>query len=350
MTEASESSNGTEGGGKFRNALSRMKSKTTSAIKTIQDKSKVVRDKGMEKVQQMQEKGKDAMAQAQARRAPDVMVDTEEDGLESLKQMVEEAKTNPRRRPEKWSFEASPLDCFEKTKDDLLMAFVRWSRLSDANSDQDSLDSDAKYNISKAFRRLESYANWMLKTGTDMTEPPLTKESIQEAWGVWSLKVSYDKHNRLVWWMDMDAVDAEAVQELKPVDSLRLFCWFAHYVLLDRHAQQYGMVLVQNLGKKHLLKQMALMPPKLMLKIDRLTIGTMPVKTKQLYIVRSPQWAKLVMGLAQPFLSQKLRQRIVTLPESKTLEELLGADCIPQEFPGCEGKLERDVVWATYFA
>ena len=318
--------------------------KTTQLVGTMKEKGTETTQKLKEGVKTTIEKGKEMTKKPES-----VVVSTEEEGMDKLKQMVEAAKE--KRRPEKWSFATAPLASFEKETDDLLMAFVRWSKRSADNvSIDDSLETESKYDITKAFNRLESYANWMDKQKDAIAEPPVTTESIQETWKIWNMKVSYDKENRLVWWMDLDSMDPEEVKKLNVNDSLRLFVWFAHFVLLDQHAQQQGMVMVQNLGKKNIMNHMSLIPPKLMVKIDRLTNGTMPVKTKQLYMVRSPQWAKVVMGLVQPFLSAKMKQRIVTLEDAKFLQDLLGVDCIPTEFEGCEGKLENDVVWATYFA
>lgn len=268
---------------------------------------------------------------------PDVMADTEEEALTMLKETVESEKAVQQKRPQKWNFATVPLACFHKTLDDVFMAFIRWAKTD-----------DDKYNLTRAFDRLTAYATWMDNTGRDMIDPPLTTESIKDAWSAWNMKVSYDKAGHFVWWFDIAALDLEKVKAIPVEENLRLFVWLAHFAMLDPQAQQNGCVLVENLGKLQLWTGMTLIPPNLARKIDRLTIGTMPVKMKQGYVCESPQWATVLTKMMKPFLSPIVKDRIVFLENPKVLEDILGLDCIPTGFVGTEGKLEKDIVWAAF--
>jgi hypothetical protein len=276
-----------------------------------------------------------------------VIVESEDEALQMLKEMVQNAKQTEQQlqkqqsqpqRPQKWNFATVPLQSFDKTLDDVYLAFLRWAKVEDSN----------QINVSRAFERLTAYAIWMDNTGRDMIDPPLTVESIRDTWKEWKMKVSYDKAGHFVWWFDISDLDLVKVQSISVEENLRLFVWFSHFVMFDPQAQQNGCVLIQNLGQIHFWSSVSLLNPTLARKIDRLTIGTMPVKMKQIYICESPQWAQLLVKLMKPFLSPIVKERILFLASSKVLEDILGLDCIPRGFVGTNGKLEKDLVWAAF--
>jgi len=78
----------------------------------------------------------------------DVKVKTLEEGVHMMKRLVQ-TKQQEEDDDEKWKFSLTPLNDFNATLADLLIAFVKWSYKDDS------------YNISKACRRLETYATWM---------------------------------------------------------------------------------------------------------------------------------------------------------------------------------------------
>jgi len=238
-----------------------------------------------------------------------------EEGLQRLYDMIEQQKTNAKeKRPQKWNFATVPYQQFDKTLDDVLMAFLKWATVEAEDDDQHYEEGMTKVNVSKAFRRLESYATWMDNTGRDLIDPPMdTHGDIEKTWKAWNMKLSYDQSGKLVWWMDFDSIDMETVKAIRPTDTLRLFVWMAHFIMLDRNAQNNGMVYCQNMAKVKLWTSFALIPPKLGLKLDKLTIGVLPVKMKHLFILESPTWMSLLLGSMKPFLSKKMKSRIVIL-------------------------------------
>jgi len=240
---------------------------------------------------------------------------TEIQGLTRLHDIIERQKTNSKeKRPQKWNFATVPYELFDKTLDDVLLAFLKWSTVEPDDEDKNYEEGMTKMNISKAFRRLESYATWMDHTGRDLIDPPMdTQDDIQKSWKAWNMKLSHDKSGKLVWWMDFDTIDMETVKSLRPTDTLRLFVWMAHFIMLDDKAQKNGMVYCQNMAKVKLWTSFSLIPPKLGLKLDKLTIGVLPIKMKNLFVLESPTWMTLLLGSMKPFLSKKMRSRIVIL-------------------------------------
>lgn len=146
----------------------------------------------------------------------DVLCDTFEEAFEKLKEMAE-AK-------EEWTFSTTPFEDFNATKEDLLKAFAHWSRKGD--------DGDKRYNPSKAFRRLESYVEWMNKNCNNMD---LKGSTMNQLDGHWKMKVTHDKEGRLVWWIDISSLDLKFLKnQVAPEDTLRYFVWLSHLVLFDK--------------------------------------------------------------------------------------------------------------------
>lgn len=86
-------------------------------------------------------------------------------------------------------------------------------------------------------------------------------------------------------------------------------------------------------------------------KLDRLTIGVLPVKMEACYLFNNPTWMRVMMALMSPFLGKKMRKRIQTLSKKTNpqefFEEHLGKDCIPTGITLLQGIVEKDLVAET---
>jgi len=203
--------------------------------------------------------------------------------LAALKAHVEEAraKAKPGKKQDMWNFKTSPHAEMGKTLDDSFVAFLMWARTGSQDDDDDDVGSEGSINVSKAFRRLESYADWMEDSAEDLASSPLTYNSVKDALGAYCMLATHDSKDRLVWWIDLGMIDVPKVKATPVADSLRCFVWFAHAVMYDKKAQEAGMCFCEAIGQKlGFWAMMTLVPMKLSMKLDRLTIGVLPIKMK----------------------------------------------------------------------
>jgi hypothetical protein len=204
--------------------------------------------------------------------------------LSILKTMVETAKGKAKaKKLQMWEFGSSPHAQFGKSLDDTFVCFLMWARISgDDDEEEDEADSGAasgQINVSKAFRRLESYADWMEDTGTELTEPPLVfDDDMALAHKTWGMSTSIAASGELVWWIDLAQLDTAAVKTTPVELTFRYFVWYAHAVMYNANAQEHGMAFCESIGNMGFWPMMTMVPMKLSAKLDRLTIGTLPVK------------------------------------------------------------------------
>jgi len=277
----------------------------------------------------------------------DVYIVDKDEALSKLKEMVNEDKGKQKETSKKfkrWDFESSLHEQFERTLDDLFVAFLLWGI-------KDEEDGEGQtFNVTKSYRRLETYADWMLEHGTELSEPPLTAESAREAAKPWGMKSSIDKDGHFAWFIDFKAIDKVAIKDFTTNDHLRMFVWYAHFVMYHENAQQKGLVFVEDVSKAGFIESMTLVPMSLGTKLDRLTMGVLPLKMKCMYIMNVSGWMSMFFSFMGLFMSKKMKERIVALKDPKEIEEILGKDCIPKPFGDLEGSMEVDLVTAKYFS
>jgi hypothetical protein len=113
------------------------------------------------------------------------------------------------------------------------------------------------------------------------------------------------------------------------------------------------MIMVESLAKKSMWESYTMVPMDLSAKLNRLTIGSMPVKMKKIYMFESAQWLHIVNALMRPFMSTKMRQRIVCPtakddPPQVICDAAFGRANIPQGFAGMSGGTLKDLVESKY--
>ena len=102
--------------------------------------------------------------------------------------------------------------------------------------------------------------------------------------------------------MDIGKMDKAKIKTMDPQEHLRYVVWYSHLIMFDKNAQDHGVILMEDLNKIGFWSTMTLIPIDVGAKMDRLTIGVLPVKMKAIYMFGAARWLHLMMGLMKPFL------------------------------------------------
>ena len=89
---------------------------------------------------------------------------------------------------------------------------------------------------------------------------------------------------------------------------------------------------------------------KLATKLDRLTIGVLPVRMQIIYMIETPTWVNVFMKILGVFMSKKMKERMVFLKQWSEMERVGGPEAIPKGFGKANGTLEESVIEDAYFA
>lgn len=264
----------------------------------------------------------------------DVTTKTLEEGLHILQGLVrsKQQETTPDAR---WTFDLTPTKDFDASIDDLLKAFVQWSYKDDLET----------FNISKAFRRLESYVSWM-EENRNVLSQELSDETKRTVHQLWSMKLTHcgkssnQEQPQLVWWIDLAEVSPQT-KDSNHNHTLQYFVWACHFVLFQ-HAP--SIILMENLKGLGMMQMFSMVPAKLSAKLDRLTIGVLPLKMKSIILLYNPRWMSFLLALMRPFLSKKMRTRMKVIHSDveQSVIDIVGIDNVPKGFCGMEGRVETD--------
>lgn len=292
----------------------------------------------------------------------DVYAQDMDEGLTELQSMVSAAASKSKDDEMAWSFHTTPLVDFGKTIDDVLLAFLRWS-VVDKNSSQDDtscqliggvnnyrLESIGKQgiNVSKAFRRLTSYIQWMKSVSSDLMDPPLTYESITPSLSTFSIQVTHDDCGRLIWFVNLGKTDLSAFKSKSTRETTRMFVWVAHLLFLDEGAQTKGLVVVDDMSEISFWNYMTMLPVQVGISVDRFLISVTPLKAKNVVLMHLPKWAEVGYGLLSFFLTAKMKSRVTMVKKGDEVETLArvvgGPEFVPVEFGDYGGQLISDIV------
>lgn len=283
---------------------------------------------------------------------------------EALKMLQVMLKESAATSNEDWSFSTSPLGSFSKTVDDVLLAFIRWSMVDNYHDNPDDGNSCArigginhppsdteKINVSKAFRRLTSYQQWMQSVSSDLQDP-LTYQSIESTLSIFSLHVSHDECGRLVWYVNLGKTDLANLKSLSPRETTRMFVWIAHLLFLDEKAQTNGLVVVDDMSDIAFWDYMTMLPIQVGISVDRFLISVTPLKAKNVVLMHRPKWAEIGYSLLSWFLTKKMKSRVTMVvkgEENEILKKVVGGSkYIPADFSDVEGLLMKDIIAQRY--
>lgn len=282
----------------------------------------------------------------------DLWLETVEEGVPMLRKymmqkdlkLAEEQATAEKKLPFNSWWDICLLDEFHVTQTTFVKAFLKWAIKDREDIVEGSEEAKLVVNASKARRRLDSYLDWMSQNmAEDMAKNPLTLESIMPIQKIWNCQSTIGKDSRYCWWWDMAMMDQKKMKELPAQEHLRYMVWYSHLVMFDHEAQDNGVNFIQDLNKIGFWNAMTLIPLDLSAKMDRLTMGVLPVKMKAIYCFGCARWVKIMMALMKPFLSKKMNKRIIIVTENdapdlqKYCDDLVTRASIPDGFMKLQG-------------
>jgi len=293
----------------------------------------------------------------------DLWLETPEEGVPMLKkyirdkdlQLAEEQATAKKKLPFNSWMDLVPLEEFHVSQTTFLKSFLKWAIKDREDIVEGSEEAKLVVNASKARRRLDSYFDWMKENmAEDLAKNPLPLDSVMHVQKIWELQASTTEDGRYCWWFDMGKMDLEGIKTCDHQDQLRYMVWFSHLVMFDSNAQDNGILLIEDLDQIGFWSAMTLIPPDLSAKMDRLTIGVLPVKMKGIYMLGAARWMHIMIGIMKPFLSKKMKERMIMVNEEepeerqKYIDGLVGRECIPDGFLKIQGGIPHDDVIAKF--
>ena len=253
-------------------------------------------------------------------------------------------------------------DAFGKTRQDLLSAFLYWASTEEGQKKKslckggiNERSNDIK--VSKAFRRLEAYVDWMKQSEQDFEDahtgnrlPVLPPPKVYDAFRV---SLTRDACGRIVWWMDLDLTDEDAVRTFDASESRRFFVWFAHFVMFNKDAQQNGIVFMNNLAHLSFWNFMTMLPLEVGIKTDEFMICVVCLKTKLVTFANRPAWATFAYRILSVFLKKDMKRRVFNVKDNtqeESIKEVLGGgeEYIPAGYFGFKGTSGIDLL-ANYY-
>lgn len=195
----------------------------------------------------------------------DVFTEDLNQGLEIIQSMVQEKVDEAHASNQEssiWFFRNVPCQEFGRSLDDVYVAFLRWASV-EPNQFQEcglkgGINKRGPINVSKAFRRLEAYAQWMDSTGDELAN--LTAASVKPTSELMFFRVTYDDCDRVVWWLDLGKTQFNKLKELPDTSILRLFVWLAHLIMFQHKAQENGVVFFESMSYVGFWQYMTMLP------------------------------------------------------------------------------------------
>jgi len=217
-----------------------------------------------------------------------------------------------------------------RTIEDLYRAFLRWSRKPK--------DTEV-INVSKAFRRLESFADFGLKYHDQYFKTPymFTDLPIDSFCQVWDWT---SREGAVVWYADVDpGVVTKAValhEEIGDQDyNKKMIQEFWHLCLsscFDHLSQDVGIIFVQYMNGLGLRGMMTL---RSIFKtsedvMNEMFYACMPIRIAEVHVVGAAWWINAIMAFARLFMSKKMSKRMVSSSRTKLLDAIGGRDLLPE--------------------
>jgi hypothetical protein len=125
-------------------------------------------------------------------------------------------------------------------------------------------------------------------------------------------------------------------QDVSLKDALRSLVCQLEYLVSDEETQINGIVLIADFSKFTFEQAKSLRPTYIQLFIN-LVQNAFPARFKGVYVLNQPWAFSVVMTLFKPFLSEKMKKRIVMIGDDlPRLQDFVAPEVLPAEFGGTQ--------------
>lgn len=224
--------------------------------------------------------------------------------------------------------------CVGKTRDDVHRAFLLWSQ-KEKDRENDS------FNVTKAFRRLEAFADYQLRMYEPYFNTPvdITSKAIIKASQFLNIKTLADTcDGAVVIIIDLAKLDYEGLdnKDYDMKDFLRYYWAYMLNTMFDDAACSQGSIIIEGLGGcgiSDMYKMNRIMKP-IENDMNEMFYGVMPYKMKMVILVGTPWWLSALIRFMRLFLSKKMSSRIKNLYMKDMYKIIGGADRLPLGYLG----------------
>jgi len=236
--------------------------------------------------------------------------------------------------------------CTGKTPEDVHRAFLLWCQKPE-DREADS------FNVSKAFRRLSSFAEYQLRMFDKYFSEPVDihSEEIRTVATYMDIKIPSDIHaetGSVKWIMDLDTWDLEAFKdpEKSGMSHKGIMQWFWSLMLtsmFDDATCIHGVIIVEAFGNMGISGMMSLQSAfkPIEADINEMFYGITPFKMKACVLVGCPWWLSALIGFMRLFISRKMSQRIKNFSLVSMQEYMGGIENLPEGCLGGTGPYEE---------
>lgn len=210
------------------------------------------------------------------------------------------------------------LGALGKTRRELAAAFCHHAEVRDKDGVVLGFDTD------KATKRLRKYAHAMHKNAFVLESMTLERiewmhESIRSK-GWFRYLDQTDKEGRAILMMSFNDAPFDSIDREFYTRMSAYFFLLFHGLMFEPVCNEKGLVYVNDytgLDISIMFKVREFIDPKTKDAMQELMIGTMPIKTKAMYLCNLPWWMQIPFRFAMLFLGAKLRSRIRLTSERK---------------------------------
>ena len=202
------------------------------------------------------------------------------------------------------------------------------------------------FNVSKAFRRLEAFADYQTRMFEKYFSTPIDIESEQfkKVVQLMDIKIPKDVHaetGAVVWVMDLQKWDMASFKELESIglsltDVMRWFWSLMLTSMFDDVTCIHGVVIVEGmdgLGLSGMMSWQSALKP-IETDMNEMFYGITPFKMKACVLVGVPWWLSALLAFMRLFISKKMSERIKNYSEESCQKYMGGVEYLPNGYFG----------------